>query len=270
VPASHVVEVQGLQLHYLEWGTRGSPDLLLVHGWTGLGETWTAVAEALADRYHIVAPDLRGHGRSDKPATDYLLRDFARDIVQLVERAGLRRPAYVGHSWGGNIGTMLAAEYPDAISCAFLEDPVYWKMIDAFVTSLPRGLARLDRPEAEIRAEAQARGLDAAATDAEVYRHHHFSRDALTRLLTDNRDWAFRCEDALRRIAVPTLVLVGDIAAPGLGGYMQPEELAYYRTIASPHTNFRLWPDVGHLMHDARPAQFIAELTTFLEPHAPR
>lgn len=262
MPTSHVVEVQGLQLHYLEWGARGSPDLLLVHGWTGLAETWTTVAEALQDRYHIVAPDLRGHGRTDKPATGYELHDFARDIAQLVERAGLQRPAYVGHSWGGNIGTLLASDYPEAISAAFLEDPVYWKMMNAFVTSLPAALARLDRPEAAIRADAQARGLDAAAIDVEVFRHHHFSRDAITRLLTDNREWAFRCEDHLRRIAVPTLVLVADIAA---GGYMLPEELAYYRTIASPRADFRLWPDVGHLMHDTRPAQFIAELTTFLE-----
>jgi pimeloyl-ACP methyl ester carboxylesterase len=266
VPTSRYVDLPGLRMHYLEWGEPGRPDLLLVHGWTGLAETWNGVAEAFAGRYHVVAPDLRGHGRSDKPSTGYRLEDFTRDLVQFVERAGLRRPAYVGHSWGGNIGTMLAANHPEAIACALLEDPVYWKMINAFVTSLPRGLERLDRPEAEIRADARARGLDAAATDAEVFRHHHFSRDALTRLLTDNRDWAFRCEEHLRRVAVPALVLVADLDA---GGYMLPEEVAYYRAIAAPGVELRLWPQVGHLMHDSRPEQFNAELGQFLAAHAP-
>lgn len=257
----HFTEVQGLRTHYLEWGERGHPDLLLVHGWTGLAESWSAVAEALQDRYHIIAPDLRGHGQTDQPATGYLLRDFATDIVQLIERTGLQRPAYVGHSWGGNIGTIMASDHADVISAAFLEDPVYWKMINAFVTSLQRALERRDRPEAAIRAEAQARGLSGAEIDAEVYRHHHFSRDAVTRLLTDNRAWAFECEEHLRRIAVPTLVLVADIEA---GGYMLPEELDYYRTIAAPPLAFRLWPGVGHMMRDTRPDQYHTELAAFL------
>ncbi|MDP9130065.1 MAG: alpha/beta hydrolase, partial [Candidatus Binatota bacterium] len=53
-------EVQGIKLHYFEWGEAGKPDLLLVHGWTSFAASWTAVAEYFGDRYHIVAPDLRG------------------------------------------------------------------------------------------------------------------------------------------------------------------------------------------------------------------
>ena len=66
----------------------------------------------------------------------------------------------------------------------------------------------------------------------------------------------------MRRIAVPTQVLVADITA---GGYMLPEELEYYRTIATPDLDFRLWPDVGHGMHAARPDQFNQELDEFLK-----
>ena len=220
MPASKFTEVQGLRMHYLEWGDRANPDLLLVHGWTGFSGAWTAVAEGLQDRYHVIAPDHRGHGQSDKPITGYRLRDFVEDMLQLIANLGLRRPAFVGHSWGGNIGTILASDHPEAISSAFLEDPVYWKMINAFVTSLPQGLARHNRPEAEIRADGQRRGLTAQQIDDDVYRHHHFAPHALTRLLTDNREWAFQCEQHMRRIQVPTLVLVSDIAA---GGYMMSE-----------------------------------------------
>ena len=261
MPESQVAEVQGLRMHYLEGGDPANPALLLVHGWTGLGVAWTSVAEAFQDRYHIIAPDNRGHGQTDKPVTGYMLRDFATDIVNLIEVLGLDKPAFVGHSWGGNIGTIMASDYADKICCAFLEDPVYWKMVNTHVTSLPQALARHNRPEAEIRAEAMSLGLSQQEADDLVYRHHHFSPHAVTRLLTDNRSWAFQCEEHMKRIAVPTQVLVADIKA---GGYMMPEELEYYRSIATPDLEFRLWEDVGHGMHAARPDQFNTELGEFL------
>ena len=127
-----------------------------------------------------------------------------------IKNLELRKPAYVGHSWGGNIGTVLASDAPDLISRAFLEDPVFWRMLHAFMTALPGALARRNKPEAEIRAEAKQKGLSQSDEDMEVYRNHHFSADALTRLLTDNRDWAFAFEDHLKRIAVPTMLLVAD------------------------------------------------------------
>ena len=222
-PRSGFTEVQGIRLHYREWGDPGAPDLLLVHGWTNYSLGWAEVAEHFAGRYHVVAPDLRGHGESDKPQTGYRLRDFAEDVHQFIANLGLERPAYAGHSWGGNIGTILASDHPGDISRAFLEDPVYWRMQHAFVTALPGGLARLERPEDEIRAEARERGLSPEQEDWEVYRNRHFSAHALTRLLTDNRDWALASEERLRRIQVPTLILVGDAtASPQPRGHSRP------------------------------------------------
>ena len=60
-------EVQGIKLHYFEWGERGKSDILLVHDWTSFASSWGAVAQHFRDRYHIIAPDLRGQGESDKP-----------------------------------------------------------------------------------------------------------------------------------------------------------------------------------------------------------
>ena len=138
-------------------------------------------------------------------------------------------------------------------------------MIDAFVTRLPAVMERRNRPEREIRAEGEEQGLTPEQIAAEVYRHHHFAPHAVMRLLTDNRDWAFRCEEHMKRISVPTLVLVADVEA---GGYMRPEELAYYRSIATPRLQFRFWEGVGHGMHAARPQQFNRELAEFLAQHA--
>ena len=260
VQSKHV-QVNGIGIHYREWGDADAPDLLLVHGWTTNGLVWIDIAEALQDSFHIIVPDNRGNGESEKPKTGYRLRDYADDLHQLIHTLGLRRPFFVGHSWGGNIGTYMAAEYPQDISKAVLEDPVYWKMVNAFVTLLPGFLAMRNRPEAEIRAEAQRRGLTPEETQREVYRHHHFSRDAITHVTTENRDWALACEESIRRIAVPTLILVGDNS---VGGYMLPEELEYYRRIASPNVQFRLWEGVGHMMHGPHPQRFAQEVAAFL------
>ena len=112
-------------------------------------------------------------------------------------------------------------------------------MLHAFMTALPGALARRTRPEAEIRAEAKQKGLSQADEDMEVYRNHHFSADALTRLLTDNRDWAFAFEDHLKRIAVPTMLFVADNKAAQPGAIMR-EEMAYLQRIASPQVKVRL------------------------------
>jgi len=260
-PRHKFTEVQGIKMHYLEWGERGKPDLLLVHGWTNFSASWSAVAEHFQDRYRIIAPDLRGHGESEKPMTGYRLRDFAEDIRQLIENLELKKPAYVGHSWGGNIGTILASDSPELISQAFLEDPVYWRMIHAFMTALPNALARSNKPEAEIRAEAKHKGLSQAEQDMEVYRNHHFAAHALTRLLTDNRDWAFGFEDHFKRIAVPTTILVADHKA---GGAIMREEMSYLQRIAPPQVKLVFWENTGHGMKAAKPAEYNQALESWL------
>ena len=257
-------EVQGLRMHYREWGDPAHPDLLLVHGWTGHGGTWESVAAGFEDRYHIIAPDNRGHGETDKPHTGYRLRDFVADLAELIDNLKLDRPAYVGHSWGGNIGTMMAATHPDAISRAFLEDPVYWKMVNAFVTSLRQAMARHERPEADIRADGASRGLTAEEIDAEVYAHHHFSPHAVTRLLTDNRDWALASEERLRRVQAPTLILVGDATVSPQPGAILAQELGHLRSIASPQVQFEFWEGVGHMMRGTRPDAYNERLEQWL------
>ncbi len=261
MPESKYIDVQDITIHYLEWGNPKSPDLIMVHGWTNLSQSWAEIAAALENDYHIIAPDNRGHGKSDKPGTGYRLQDFVQDTKELIETLDLIRPTYIGHSWGSNIGTILAANHPEIISKAFLEDPVYWKFISSFVTSLPIGLARLTKPESQIRSEAKLNGLTEEETVSEVFRHHHFSGNALTHLLQDNRNWALDCENYLRRISIPTLVLVGNNE---LGGAIIPEERNYFLHITSDSVTFKLWEDTGHGMHSAQPERFIDELRDFI------
>ena len=179
----------------------------------------------------------------------------------MIQNLELKRPAYVGHSWGGNIGTILASDSAKLISRAFLEDPVYWRMIHAFMTALPNALARRSKPESEIRAEAKQKGLSQADEDREVYRNHHFAAHALTRLLTDNRDWSFSFEDHFKRIAVPMTILVADHK---VGGAIMREEMSYLQRIAPPTVQLEFWENIGHSMKAAKPAEYNQALEAWL------
>ena len=258
---SGFAHVNAMGLHYREWGEHGSPDLLLVHGWSTSSVVWIDVAEALKDSYHIIAPDNRGTGESERPASGYLLRDYALDVHHLIEELRLEEPSYVGHSWGANIGAYMAAEFPGDIARAVLEDPVYWRMVDAFATLIPGLVARSKRTEDEVRAEAEQRGLAGQQVDRELYLHKKFPASALTQVAYENRGWALECEGFLRRIAVPTLMLIADSEA---GGYILPEELGHYRDIASAEVEFRLWEGVGHMMHGTEPERFVQEVREYL------
>src|SRR5262249_31957652 len=85
----------------------GPPDALLLHGIGNYGRYWDLLAEAVAGRVRLVAPDARGHGESAKPASGYAPDDFVRDAVEVMDAASLARPIVVGHSMGGFHATAL-------------------------------------------------------------------------------------------------------------------------------------------------------------------
>ncbi|AZC16990.1 MULTISPECIES: alpha/beta fold hydrolase [Pseudomonas] len=103
-------EHEGCTLHYEEYG-RGEP-LLLVHGLGSSAQDWEKQVPELATRYRLIIPDVRGHGRSDKPRERYSIPGFAADLMALVEHLGLGPVHYVGLSMGGMIGFQLAVDQP--------------------------------------------------------------------------------------------------------------------------------------------------------------
>ena len=117
------VDAGGLRLHYLEWGDRSRPHVLLVHGWDGTAHYWDLVAPALADRYHLIALSLRGRGQSDAdPTGEYRFADHARDIREATRSFGLDRMIFVGASLGGMIGLPYVAEHSDQVERLVLVD----------------------------------------------------------------------------------------------------------------------------------------------------
>lgn len=106
----------GVGLHALAWeGGAGHP-VLLVHGLSSNGRTWEGVGERLAAAGHpVVAVDLRGHGRSDKPDRGYDFATMVADLAAVLGALGWERPVVVGQSTGGNLAVQLAASEPGVV-----------------------------------------------------------------------------------------------------------------------------------------------------------
>ena len=101
-PKDRFYEAQGLRLHYADWGSEAAPPLLLIHGGRDRCRSWDAVARALQPHFHVMAPDLRGHGDSDwAKGSSYSLSDYVYDLTCLVRSASVHQIAIVGHSMGG-------------------------------------------------------------------------------------------------------------------------------------------------------------------------
>ncbi len=117
LPRDGTVEANGLRLHYLEWGTPGSPDMLLLHGLTSHAHSWDHLARALQDRYHIIALDQRGHGDSDRPADgSYRTADYVADARAVVDALGLKPFVLIGLSMGAHNAIAFTAAHPSMVT----------------------------------------------------------------------------------------------------------------------------------------------------------
>ncbi len=115
-PTSHSYFSQRLRLHYVDWGNVDAPPLLLIHGGRDHCRNWDWVAQALRNDYHIIAPDLRGHGDSQwMIGGSYAISEYVYDIAQLLHQTRLTPIKIVGHSLGGAITLRYAGLYPDTV-----------------------------------------------------------------------------------------------------------------------------------------------------------
>ena len=116
-PTSHSFISQRLRLHYVDWGNPEAPPLILQHGGRDHCRSWDWVADELRHNWHVIAPDLRGHGDSAwSPDGDYSMFAFVYDFAQLVQSLGYDQVSIIAHSLGGNIATRYTGLYPDKVT----------------------------------------------------------------------------------------------------------------------------------------------------------
>ncbi|MFC7583519.1 alpha/beta fold hydrolase [Nonomuraea antimicrobica] len=100
----------------------GRSPLLLLHGRTANHNDWNGFTQHFARRFHVFAPDLRGHGASDYPGS-YDMHDMAEDVAALLDHLGVDRLTVVAHSLGAVVACLLAVARPDLVGRLVLEDP---------------------------------------------------------------------------------------------------------------------------------------------------
>ncbi len=116
-PTSQSYISQRLRLHYVDWGNPQAPPLILLHGGQDHCRNWDWVAQRLRADWHIIAPDLRGHGDSAfSPSGDYSMSAFVYDLAQLIHQQGLAPVRVVAHSMGGAIALRYAGIYPETVA----------------------------------------------------------------------------------------------------------------------------------------------------------
>ncbi|MEG3899413.1 MULTISPECIES: alpha/beta hydrolase [unclassified Microcoleus] len=137
MPTRNSLHLAEIELSYLEWkpqiGLKKVPRLLLLHGLADSACVWTSLGNYLSNGYHIVAPDMRGHGESSKPKIGYTFESAIADLEALMAHLNWPDAHILGHSWTGKLAAIWARQNPDRFCSMILVDPI-------FITKLPAAM----------------------------------------------------------------------------------------------------------------------------------
>lgn len=126
-PENRYIGINGLRLHYLDWGGHGKQPMLLLHGFMGHAHVWDAFALEFKKDYHVISLDQRGHGESEwSQKLAYSIDDHFSDICRFVDILALDPIIVIGHSMGGRNGLFYAACFPERIERLILVDSRPW------------------------------------------------------------------------------------------------------------------------------------------------
>jgi pimeloyl-ACP methyl ester carboxylesterase len=271
-----VIELYG---HRVSYRTGGSgPLLVLIHGITSRSATWDRVLPRLARRYTVLAPDLLGHGHSDKLRGDYSVGAHANTIRDLLDALGHGTASFVGHSLGGGVALQFAYQYPERIDRLVLVAPggfgrevtvllraasvpgsgpvlalVAWRPIVQAGTLLTQTLGRLGvHGTTDLEELGRAYALMAERD----------SRRAFIHTLRSVVDHGGQRVTALNRIGtvhgIPLLMVWGeqDRVVPARQG-MNVHQLM-------PHVQLKVFKHAGHFPHRDDPLRFVRSIDEFL------
>lgn len=253
---SRFATVDGHRVHYKSVGS-GREALVLVHGWSGDVNVWRLQVPDLAKRSRVIAVDLPGHGRSDKPEIKYTMDLFARGIDAVMRDAGVDRAVLVGHSMGAPVIRQFYRLYPQQTIALVAVDGA---LKDVYSGLLDPLIAKLRGPDYKEVASGFIAGMftnpgTEAVRDATLAATAGTPQHVLVGSFESMRDPAIWKDDP---IGVPLLVL--NAKAP----YWTPEYVEYIRTL-SPRMEYRVIEGPGHFLFLEKPAEFNAAVIEFLD-----
>jgi non-heme chloroperoxidase len=146
---SALIEVNGIRLHYLDWGGAG-PHLLFLPGLGCNAHIFDRFALRFTDRFHVLALTRRGHGESDHPETGYDIDTLTEDILQFLDRLGIQQVILAGHSYAGIELSHFAALHPERVLKLVYLDSAFYRNSPEFKAFMEKNpLARIKRPGLE-------------------------------------------------------------------------------------------------------------------------
>ncbi len=262
--------------------------VVMLHGGSARWQYHQEAMNLLASRWHVYAPDFRGHGKSSWARGLYRVQDYVDDTIVFLEGCVGEAALLFGHSLGGVVAMMLAAQRPDLVRAVIFGDPPFdrERLRDHIQRNRPmtaywRELAGSERSVEDIaRALKDTPVLDSSSrTDfvragdafgenngwfsymAETLKQHD---PAMLTSILDHFDeaWAgYDVEKLLPRIQCPALILQGD---PACGGLLSDSEVS--RALALlPHGKHHRFEGIGHELHGRYPTQVMAVVSEFLE-----
>jgi len=249
------IEINNANIYYQSYGD-DKPDrapIVLIHGATSDSHTdWDSVIPALAKHYKVFALDCRGHGRSNNPNMSYSFRELADDVAAFVRAMGYERAHIIGHSNGGNVALVTAAEHPEVTRTCIPQ------AANAYVTRyLIEREPKVFDPERLSRENPEWRD-EMVALHSEVNGQGYW-KDLLWMTMKEIISEPNYSPADLERINVPMLVIMGAEDAVNA-----PDEQAQY--IANHVPNAELWiPEkTGHTVQNEREQEWIEKVLDFL------
>lgn len=269
-----LVELRGLRFHFRDWpaATPGAQDLVLLHGYTGHARSWDAFAEAMTDRYRVLALDQRGHGETGWAAPDaYGTTEMVEDVRAFVAALRLDAFALLGLSMGGIVTMGYAGSRPVELDRLVIVD-IAPEIALAGLRKIRDGVARSDVFDSREAAFARAREDNPRPPEA-----HHRHRVDHSLMRTSDGRWTYRYDRALRDPANPRegipaedgWRLVANIRVPTLlirGAESDILDAAVAARMTDTMRDCRLIEVAGsgHPVPLDRPDEFLAAVRTFL------
>ena len=254
-----------MRLHYREFG-QGQP-LIILHGLFGSGRNWQSLARALAVNYRVITPDLRNHGQS--PHADTMpYQAMAADIIALARHLRLKDTLLLGHSMGGKVAMSAMLTEPDCFKACVIADiaPVNY---EHDFSALAEAMRNLPLAGLKDRNAAEAR-LAVTIGDPAL------RSVILQNLVRAGGGWCWRINLAGIRSQLAALrgfplALAGQscpAASLFIGGAESDYAIDRHRAAILryfPNAQIKMIPDAGHWLHADQPAEFLREVSAFLE-----
>jgi pimeloyl-ACP methyl ester carboxylesterase len=256
-PESRDAKLDGHSVHYESHG-KGAEALVFVHGWTCNSNFWSRQVPAFANRTRVIAVDLPGHGKSDKPKIDYTMDLFARAVDVVLKDAGVERAVLVGHSMGTPVIREFYRKYPGkTLALVIVDGPL-------------RAFGDKKTMEPLL---APLRGPDYKEQAGKIIEMMFFGQNTTAELRNEIKNSMLETPQSVALSAMDGMIdetiwkqdkiNVPVLAIMAKSPLYPADNEQFYRSIA-PNMDYQSWDGVGHFLMMEKPKEFNDALVAFL------